>query len=446
MSLKNKLKKIFKNVIGDFSGVQWRDIDHKKVYIAAAGLVAVIILAVVLIAGAVKGGKDQKPSEEPGNVAEEIVESTEDAEIKEEVVEEDPLEVDAYNAINVLVTDYFTGLANGDVALVESTVDVLTDEEKLTIERKKDYIEAYHDIKCHTKKGPEEGSYVVFVSYEMKIYNIETAAPGIMALYVCPSDNGNFYIYNGEASEELTNYVLEVAADEEVAAVIADVDARYQQLIAEDEDHRKFAETMMESQKEDTEQAETEEPAQGGAKELEEPVETTVNDGVRMRKEHSTESEIVTTLASGTPVKVYANYDDGWSKIEFEGMTGYCKTEFLASVEGVPTLTVAPAEETQEEADQTGETQQQENETEEAAETEETAETEEAAATAVNKRMQLKEAVKIRADRSTESERLTNGYTNEFVEVIESYSDGWSKIDYNGTVGYCKTEFLKDPE
>ena len=207
-----------------------------------------------------------------------------------------------------------------------------------------------------------------------------------------------------------------------------------QQLIAEDEDHRKFAETMMESQKEDTEQAETEEPAQGDAKELEEPVETTVNDGVRMRKEHSTESEIVTTLASGTPVKVYANYDDGWSKIEFEGMTGYCKTEFLASVEGVPTLTVAPAEETQEEADQTGETQQQENETEEAA------------ATAVNKRMQLKEAVKIRADRSTESERLTNGYTNEFVEAIESYSDGWSKIDYNGTVGYCKTEFLKDPE
>ena len=433
-SKNNKLKKILKNVIGDFSDVQWRDIDHKKVYIAAALLVAVIALAVVLIVGAVKG-KDpvntpnQETAEQAGD--ETMTETPEE----DAAVEEDPLEVDAYTAINVLITDYFTGLSNGDIALVESTVDVLTDEEKLTIERKKDYIEAYHNITCYTKKGLEEDSYVVFASYDMKIYNIETAAPGIMALYVCTAENGNPYIFNGEASEELTNHVLALAAEEEVAAVIADVDARYQQLVAEDEDLGKFAETMLQSQQEETAE-EPEAPAEGDAKELEEPVETTVNDGVRMRAERSTEASIVTTLAADTPVKVYASYDDGWSKIEFDGMTGYCKTEFLASTEGVPTLSVTTeTEETQEETIQTEEPE---------AETEEPAE--EAAVTEVNKTMQLKEAVKIRADRSTDSERLTNAYPNEFVEVLENYSDGWSKVDYNGTVGYCKTEFLKDPE
>ena len=74
------------------------------------------------------------------------------------------------------------------------------------------------------------------------------------------------------------------------------------------------------------------------------------------------------------------------------------------------------------------------------------AENTEAAVIEVNKRMQIKEAIRIRADRSADSERLANAYTNEFVDVIENYSDGWSKVDYNGTVGYCKTEFLKDPE
>ena len=445
MRLKYKLKKLLKEVIGDFSDVQWRDIDHKKVYIALALLAALMIVMVTLIVGVVKG-RDEKPSDKQDfHVTEEQAgDETAAKEPEEETEEADPLEVDAYTAINVLVTDYFTGLSNGDLALVESTVDVLTDEEKLTIERKKDYIEAYHNITCYTKKGPEEGSYVVFASYDMKIYNIETAAPGIMALYVCTAEDGRFYIFNGEASEELTNFVLALAEDEEVAAVIADVDARYQELIAQDEDLGKFAETMLQSQQEETTEEEPAAPAEGDAKELETPVETAVNDGVRMRSERSTEAGIVTTLAADTPVKVYASYDDGWSKIEYDGMTGYCKTEFLASTEGVPTLSVTTeAEEPQEETTQTETPAEPEAETEEPAE-ENT--TQEATSTEVNKRMQLKEAVKIRADRSTDSERLTNAYTNEFVDVIENYSDGWSKVDYNGTVGYCKTEFLKDPE
>ena len=421
MRLKNKLKKLFREIIGDFSDVQWRDIDHKKVYIAIALLIALIIVAVTLIVGAVKG-RDEKPSDKQNHVTEEqIGDETAEEESEEEAAEEaDPLEVDAYTAINVLVTDYFTGLSNGDIALVESTVDVLTDEEKLTIERKKDYIEAYHNITCYTKKGPEEGSYVVFASYDMKIYNIETAAPGIMALYVCTAEDGKYYIFNGEASEELTNFVLTLASDEEVAAVIADVDARYQELVAQDEDLGKFAETMLQSQQEETTEEEPAAPAEGDAKELETPVETTVNDGVRVRSERSTEAGIVTTLAADTPVKVYASYDDGWSKVEFDGMTGYCKTEFLTSTEGVPTLSTST---------ETEETTQTEEITEQETETPADEPTEEATATEVNKRMQLKDAVKIRADRSTDSERLTNAYPNEFVEVFENYSDGWSKVD-----------------
>lgn len=411
MSFQKKIKKALKSIFGDLSAIKWKDLDHKKVYMALAVLAAVVILIIVLISSAVSGNKDktEQGTEETQPVAEEAAEET---------VDENPLEVDAYEDINELLLIYFHGLSTGDIPMVEEVVDVLTDEEKQTIEKKKDYIESYNDITCYTKKGLEEGSYVVFASYEMKIYNIETPAPGIMALYVMTNEDGNLYIFNGEAPEELTNYVLELAAEEELAAVIADVDARYQQLVAEDEDLGKFAQTMLESQQQKEESDEPEDPA-----ELDEPVSTAVTDNIRIREGRSTDSRMLGTLASGTAVNVYANYSDGWSKIEYGGLTGYCKTEFLESTEGVPMA----------------------GEESEDAEAEEAA-AEEATAEAVNKKMKLTDAVRIRADRSTDSEILKNAYTSEIVTVLENYSDGWSKVDYSGTVGYCKTEYLAEAE
>ena len=49
MSFKRKFKRAMKHIIGDFSNIKWRDLDHKKVYLAIAGVVAVIALIVVLI-------------------------------------------------------------------------------------------------------------------------------------------------------------------------------------------------------------------------------------------------------------------------------------------------------------------------------------------------------------------------------------------------------------
>ena len=416
MSLKRKVRKFLKRTIGDFTGLQWRDLDHKKVYLAIAGLVALLALIIVLIVCLVAGGKKENQDNE--GKSDKIVAE----EVQPETSEENPLEVDAYAGINEVVLKYFQGLSTGDLALVEEAVDVLTEEEMLTIEKKKDYIESYDNVVCYTQKGLEENSYVVFASYEMKIYNIETPAPGIMALYVCTGDDGNLYIFNGEASEELENYVLALAAEEDVAAVIADVDARYQQLLAEDEDLGKFAQTMLESQETTQEEA----PEAGDGRELEEPVVTTVNDGIRIREGRSTDTKVLGAIAAGTEVKVYASFEDGWSKIEYNSVVGHCMTEFLTSTDGVPMLSV---EEVQEEETETP--------------AEETAQ-EESTATEVNKRMQFKETVRIRADRSTDSERIGTGYTSELVKVLENYSDGWSKIEYNGAVGYCKTEFLEE--
>ena len=409
-------KELYKKIIGD---VKWKDLDHKKVYMALAAVIVVIVLIVLLVSGAFSKKSETPQSEEAVAASEEIV---------EEVTEENPLEVDSYDEINELIEKYFDNLAAGDVERVDETVDELTEEEVKTIEKKKDYIEAYDNVVCYTKKGLEEDSFVVFASYDMKIHNIETPAPGIMAFYVISDVDGGYKIYNQDASEELTSYVLELAAEEEIAAIIADIDARYQQLVAEDEELGKFAQTMLESQQQAEEEAEdeVEEPTDGDVKELEEPIETTVNDGIRIREGRSTETRMLATIVEGTKVKVYANYSDGWSKIEYSGTVGHCKTEFLTSTEGVPMLNVEPAAAEEEPAEETDSTDTN------------------AEVTAVNKEMQFKETVRIRKEASTESERIGTGYENNLVKVIEHYNNGWSKIDYNGTVGYCKTEYLEE--
>ena len=419
MASNKKSKKTF----ADITGVEWKDLDHKKVYAALALLVLIVILVIALIVAAVRGGKDKTSQD----VTEQTV-TNENSSEAESAEEKNLLEVDAYEEINELVRKYFEGLSSGNTDLVEESVDVLTDEEKAVIGKKKDYIEAYQDVICYTKKGLEENSFVVFASYEMKIYNIETPAPGIMALYVCADENGDYYIFNGEASEMLEAYVLELAADEEVAAVVADVEARYQQLIEEDEDLGKFAQTMLASQEEadneSEESEEPEEPSEGDAKELDDPVKTTLNDGIRIREERSTDSAVLTTVIKGTEVGVYASFDDGWSKVLCEGKVGYCKTEFLTSTEGVPMLSA------------------QTEETEEAEDAEETQE--ESSASQVNKKMQVTDTIRIRKERSTDSDVLKLIYKQSIVKVVENYSDGWSKIEYEGITGYCKTEYLAD--
>lgn len=426
MSSKKGFKEKMRDVFGDFRGVRWKDLNHKRVFIAAAALLLIIALFAFLIVQALSGGSGKKQEQD----LQDQVQQEETTDVPEEPEDENPLEVDAYANVNEVVEKYFTGLSAGDIPLVEDVVDVLTDEEAKAIATKKEYVESYNNIVCYTKKGLEEGTYVVFASYEMKILNIDTPAPGMMPLYVGTWDDGSLYIFNGDAPKELEDYVLELVAEEELAGIIADVQTRYETALTEDPALAEFDAKIHESQLQPTEETpeepteETPEqptekmpeeptektPAEPSGEDFAEPYKTTVTATIRIRAERSADSEMIDTLASGTGVKVYAHYSDGWSKIEYNGETGYCKTEYLKSQEGGAA----------ESNEASGETQ------------------------TVNKTMELTAAVRIRAERSADSSKVANAYKSELVKVVESYGDGWSKVIYNGKTGYCQTKYLKN--
>ena len=54
-----------------------------------------------------------------------------------------------------------------------------------------------------------------------------------------------------------------------------------------------------------------------------------VSTGVRIRKSASTEADILATLYGGAQVDVKTIRADGWSEVEYNGVKGYIKTEFL---------------------------------------------------------------------------------------------------------------------
>ena len=74
---------------------------------------------------------------------------------------------------------------------------------------------------------------------------------------------------------------------------------------------------------------------------------------------------------------------------------------------------------------------------------EEQAEEEAPAAEAQNRETRVTESVNIRSEASTDSDRIALAYQGDVITQIESYDNGWSKVEYKGETGYVKTEFLE---
>lgn len=54
------------------------------------------------------------------------------------------------------------------------------------------YTEGYQNVTAYTTAGPEEGSYLVYISYDLKFRDCETLAPGLFWTYVTKNAEGNY--------------------------------------------------------------------------------------------------------------------------------------------------------------------------------------------------------------------------------------------------------------
>lgn len=323
----------------------WKDLlTDYRLYLAIN--VVLLIVIVILLRGG--DGTEKEPDVQQPPAQEEISEETEQPEEATEPEPENNLEENSHASIDRLVEKYCEYIAGGDVEGLEEIVDVLTDEEKESIKNRAAFIESFDNVTCYTKNGPVEDSYIVFVCYDMKLINIETSAPDIICLYVGPKDEDGRRIHYGSIDESMQAYVAELEQDPEVQALYDDVSARYQAAQESDVTLAEFIQKISGQVAEEEPEPDQEEgePEEGGEEAQEEETEvveeetssneataqnreTRVNSTVNIRSEQSTESSRVALAYQGDAITQIESYENGWSKVEYKGLSGYVMTEYL---------------------------------------------------------------------------------------------------------------------
>lgn len=301
-------------------------INYKYVVLAVL-FIALIIVLVTLMSG--QNGKNKTKESGRTKLTTQI---------------SDTLEVDLYPEINALVTKYLSAWAASDVEMLETMVSPFDAEaEKSEIALNKDYIESMNNIKCYTKPGPVKNSFIVYAYYEMKFKDVATLAPGLVHLFVFPAEDGGYYIWD---------YKDYIVSGSDVNTLLSDVNTKYDEAIASDEQLKDRVEGLAageappqpateaptEAPQPATEapteapQPATEAPTEAPQPATEAPQPTTdqvyVNSNVNVRAGASETAEKIGVILSGTDY-TRIGQEGEWSIIQYNGRTGYVKTEFL---------------------------------------------------------------------------------------------------------------------
>ncbi|MDE6419345.1 MAG: SH3 domain-containing protein, partial [Lachnospiraceae bacterium] len=368
---------------------------------AAICLVLVIIVACILV----RNFRTQ-PAPVSGNT--------------EDMVPEYPLEQDAHEEVNSFFQRYYEAIGYGDVETYASMRSYTDDEERVRIQKKANYIDYYQNLSCYTKPGPVENSYLVYVYYEVKFREIHTPAPGLNTFFLCTNDAGELYVFSDKLDRNVKDYMRRITTQQDVKDLFNRVKVTYDDTVASDKELEEFLSTLAQNLKDEVTlalrelEAENQSVENGDGNEGEaEPTPTPeepeptpevepepqtdmvmTTNRVNVRSSASPEATKLGTVAAGTRFTRYESLENGWSRIDYEGSEAYIKTEYLQVIEE----TIGKVK-------------------------------------ALN-------SVNIRASASEDATKLGTVGAGTMLDLIENQENGWSRILFNGSTAYVKTEFL----
>lgn len=146
--------------------------------------------------------------------------------------------------VSAVATTYYQALAAKDMDTVKSCVDSLASEDETQI-LEEDMVEAYNDIITYTLNGPEEGTYIAFVSYNCKYKNIDTQLPMLTELYMYTNGEGNLVIASDvESDAAIAGAMSSALEQDDVKALVGNVQASYDQAMESDADLKTYVESL----------------------------------------------------------------------------------------------------------------------------------------------------------------------------------------------------------
>ena len=141
-------------------------------------VIAVVIFAVIVLILAKCTASKNKDSDT------EVTEGTEVSGTAADFVLDKELKEDAVPEVNALLQEYYTAYAKDDLEALTKIAYPMTDNEKSYIGVFSQYIKKYDNLKCYTKTGLSEGSYLVSAYYEMEFYGVKSKAYGLDFFYL----------------------------------------------------------------------------------------------------------------------------------------------------------------------------------------------------------------------------------------------------------------------
>ena len=422
--------------------------DNKKYLMPAILLVAVIITIVIAV--------------NANHRATQLAQSTvATSEVSTFEIPDVTMEENAYPEVNALIEKYYTASAEGDADTLSAIYKGLDETEILKSVAASEYIEKFDNITVYTKPGPIDGSYAAYVYNEVKLYDYDGYLPGLETLYICTDNNGSLYINGDIADANELDYLKQINVQADVIDLNNKVASSYNEMVSADE---KLAEILTKMRAglqvsvgealATSEGASSEEAAGSEEASEEESTEAEVKtittrtikatDVINIRSSDSETADILDKTEKGQEFKELEALANGWSKIEYKGKTAYVKTEFFDIV-STETQTV---EDTDSKDDAKAETS---SEASSAASSAASSSDSSASSSSASKlssaktgKMTITETVRFRKEAGTDSEVLATIYGGATVNVVEQYSNGWAKIEYNKKTGYVKSEFLRD--
>ena len=347
--------------------VKWM-IRNKAMSAVLGVLLAVVIGTIVLVSWGMSRGKAEKASGEAESIPQEEAYGKETGQVEETKEETEPLLENAYPEVNELITEYYAALQSKDLETVKALFDYSEDKELLRMQENSSHIESYNNIVCYTKSGLEPDSYVVYACYDVKFEGFDTLVPGLTPFYVSKNAEGSFYIHDWEHDPEAAAYSNEVTAQADVTALYDRIRTGAEEKKAGDEalsaflagyvddmkvavgealTEQKNAPESPEASAENTQsQEDTSKGGTGTPSSEPEPAPTpsqpaansgkvpnsgefTVSETVNVRKSANENSDRIGVCYSGEKLEILMKQADGWTRVKFQGETGYVKSDVL---------------------------------------------------------------------------------------------------------------------
>ena len=146
--------------------------------------------------------------------------------------------------VSTVLEQYYTALGARDINGLFVVTDNLTAEEQAQIEAESD-VESYGDVKAYTISGPNDGTYIAFVSSRCKYLGINQTLPMLSEYYLYTTEDGSLKIMDDTDNDAAVTEAMKAALEnEEVKNLIEQVQNDYQNALDADASLRAYVESI----------------------------------------------------------------------------------------------------------------------------------------------------------------------------------------------------------